>query len=337
MTASLPEQHREVRLASRPTGPIDSRHFAVVQAPLPRPGPGQVLVRNTLMSVTAAMDTLARGARGIPLPPFTPGAVLSGPALGTVVSASDGPFAPGDLVSHRAGWREYAAVDQDSVQRVAPDALPDAAAHLSQGFTAWLGVRHGVEVRPGDTVFVTAAAGGVGSLAGQFARLHGAQRVIGSTSSRAKADRLVAELGYDDVVIRGAGPVEEQLRSAAPDGIDAMFDNVGGEQLLAGLAVARRRARVALVGSMAAQVTGAATAPVEIDSMSLLARGITLRGVTGVDHVDLFPEWYQEFGRALRAGELVFPHVRYSGLAEAPRALSDLLAGRHVGAVLVEI
>jgi len=228
-------------------------------------------------------------------------------------------------------------VSPEELQRLDADLLPDPAAYLSQGATAWMGVVRGAEVRPGDTVFVSGAAGGVGSMAGQVARLRGAERVIGSTGSAEKAKRLVAELGYDAVVIRGAGPFEEQLRAAAPDGIDAMIDNVGGEQLLAGIAVANRTARIALVGALSSQLGDSSDAEVPINSLSLVARGIMLRGIALYDHMDLVPEWHRVFGQGLREGTLSFPHARLQGIELAPRALRELVEGRHLGAVLVEL
>jgi NADPH-dependent curcumin reductase CurA len=295
-----------------------------------------VLVRNRLMGVAAVMRTLMQEDIGdVPVPPIVPGGPLWGPAVGEVVAAPEGGPAPGDLVLTYTGWREYAAVDAAAVRRLDPEALPDPAAHLSQGFAAWLGVVRAAQVRPGDTVFVSGAAGGVGSFAGQIARLRGAARVIGSTGSPDKARRLVDELGYDAVVLRDGGSFEEHLRKAAPDGVDAVFDNVGGEQLTAALAVANRGARVALVGALAAQLGGARSTPV--DTFSLISRSITLRGIAGADHLDAVPEWEEVLGRGLREGTLVFPHTRFTGVDQAPRALCELLEGRHVGAVLVEL
>ncbi|WP_211125202.1 MDR family NADP-dependent oxidoreductase [Streptomyces yatensis] len=337
---SLPATHREVRLAALPEGALTPAHFEVVTAPVPSPGPGQVLVRNRLMSVSAVMRPLTLAdpdTLGLPRPPHKTGEVMRGPALGEVLRAPGTELAPGTLVRHRAGWREYALLDAAQAASIDPEALPDPAAHLSQGFAAWLGVVRGAGVRRGDTVFVTGAAGGVGSLAGQFARLHGAERVVGSTGSHDKADRLTRELGYDAVVLRGAGPIEEQLRAAAPDGIDVLLDTVGGEQLRAALAVARRNARFALVGALAAQLSDDASAPTGISTLALIARGITLRGISAMDHQDAMPAYTREFGRALREGTLSYPYTRLTGIGQAPRALCELVAGRHLGAVLVEL
>ncbi|MGW7411819.1 MDR family NADP-dependent oxidoreductase [Streptomyces sp. NPDC054863] len=332
--------HREVRLSFSPQGPLTPAHFEVVEVPVPTPAPGQLLVRNRLMSVTAVMRTLMRDDVELPMPGYVPGAALWGPVVAEVVTAPPGSgLHPGDLVEHRLGWREYAALPPQDAQLLDLDVLPDPAAHLSQGFTAWLGVVRAAHVRPGDTVFVSGAAGGVGSLAGQFARLRGAGRLIGSTSTRRKGAYLMKELGYDAVVLRteGEGTMEEQLREAAPDGLDAVFDNVGGEQLRASVALARREARIALVGGLSGQVSGGVGTPTEIDTFALVSRGITLRGIAGADHLDALPQWQDEFGRGLRDGTLTFPHARLLGIDRAPQALCELLEGRHVGAVLVEL
>jgi NADPH-dependent curcumin reductase CurA len=339
MSASnIPATHREVRLASRPEGALDPGHFTVAEVPVPRPGPGQALVRNRLMSVAASLRTLMKADVGMPLPSFEVGGPLSAPAVGEVVTAPEGgTLRPGDLVSHWAGFREYAVVEADAAQPVDLTVLPDPVAYLSQGPAAWIGVVRGAEVREGDTVFVSGAAGGLGTLAGQFARLRGAGRVIGSTSSQRKADYLVETLGYDAVVLRGAGPIEDQLRKAAPEGIDAVVDNVGGEQLRAALALARPGARVGLIGALSAQVPGENTAPVEIDTYSLIVRGIQLRGISGARHRDALAEYQETFGRWLREGSVTVPHTRLSGIDQAPRALMELLEGHHIGTVVVEL
>src|SRR5882757_232300 len=140
MTVAVPATHREVRLVARPEGPLNTGHFRAVEVPVPDPGSGQVLVRNRLMSVTAVMDTLIRGDINLPMPPYEPGEVLAGPAIGEVIAAPGTSLNPGELVAHNYGWREYAVIDETEAQRIDPGALPDVAAHLSQGLTAWLGI-----------------------------------------------------------------------------------------------------------------------------------------------------------------------------------------------------
>jgi NADPH-dependent curcumin reductase CurA len=331
--------YREVQLVARPHGALTDDVFRIAELPIPEPAPGQVLVRNTVMAVAAVMRMLMNDVNfpGARFQAYELGTPPNGPAVGEVVAAPGTDLAPGDLVTHRQGWREYSLVAADEARKLEPGALPDPAACLAQGATAWMGVVRGAEVSEGDTVFVSGAAGGVGSLAGQAARLRGAARLIGSTSSKAKADYLTSELGYDAVVLRGAAPIEEQLRAAAPDGIDAMIDNVGGEQLEAAIAVARRRARIALVGALSTQLSDTSPRKTEIDTLSLLSRGITLRGVALFDHFDIVPEWYRLFAAGLRDGTLKFPHARLKGIDQAPRALRELIEGRHIGAVLVEL
>ncbi|GAA2735365.1 NADP-dependent oxidoreductase [Actinocorallia aurantiaca] len=338
---TLPRSSREVRLISVPEGLPRPEHFAIVETPLPVPEEGEVLVRNRWFAVLAALRTLIGGAaKDTPLPPLLPGDTLFGPAVGEVVAApgDDGP-AVGELVSHWQGWREYAVVP---VEQALPlgDALPDPAAHLNQGWSAYAALTRAAALRPGETVFVTGGAGGVGGLAGQIARLLGAGRVIGSTGSPEKAARMITELGYDAVVLRGAEPIGEQLAEAAPDGIDVLIDTVGGEQLRAAVGAARQHARFVLVGALSGQLAetgGGAAAPVEIDSYRLILKQITVTGFSGGQDPDGRAEWTGRFGGWLRSGEIVFPHVRVRGMDDAPQALHDLIDGRYYGTVLVEV
>ncbi|MFD4653001.1 MDR family NADP-dependent oxidoreductase [Streptomyces sp. NPDC058441] len=341
MTATLPRTTREVRLAAIPEGLPTQEHFAVVETPLPEPGTGQVLVRNRYFLVFPGLRTLIGGeVYGVPLPPLRSGDTLFGPAIGEVVAASaDSPLRTGDAVAHMLGWREFALV---SAAKCTPldDALPDPVAHLAQGSAAYGALTRLADVRVGDVVFVTGAAGAVGSLAGQIARLLGARRVIGSTGSPEKAERLVSELGYDAVVLRGAGPFAAQVAEAAPEGIDVLVDTVAGEQLAAALGAARQGARFALVGALSGQLSAqraGGSAPVEIDAYRLVVKGVSLRGYSGADHPDVEKEWTSRFGGWLRSGEISFPHARIAGIDRAPQALQELIEGRHFGAVVVEL
>ncbi|GLW22003.1 NADP-dependent oxidoreductase [Microbispora triticiradicis] len=337
MSETPPGTVREIRLTEVPSGLPGPEHLAVVEVPTPVPGAGEVLVRNCCFQVFPALRTLtAGGVPGAPFPPLRPGDTLFGPAVGEVVTAGDGAsLRPGDLVSHFQGWREYAVVpDSEPLDGT----LPDPAAYLAPGATAYAALTRIAGLRPGETVFVSGGAGGVGSLAGQIARLLGAARVIGSTGSAAKAERMTAELGYDAVVLRGDGPFGVRLAEAAPDGIDVVVDNVGGEQLRAAADAARPGARLVLVGTLATQLSAAstgATAPVELDTFRLILGNITLRGLTGVDAATT-AEWRERFGAWLRSGSISFPHTRIPGIDRAPQALRELFDGRHVGTVVVE-
>lgn len=330
-----PTTHREIHLTSRPDDELTTDHFRLVEAPVPEPGPGQVLVRNRVMNVAAAMRELARADPALPMPSYAVGEPLWAPTIGEVVDARDSELAEGTLIRHHSGWREYAVLGAAQAQPIDTAALPDPSAHLSQGFTAWIGLTRGAEVRKGDVVFVSGAAGGIGSMAAGIARLRGAARVVGSTGSQRKGARLVKECGYDAAILRTAGPIEDQLRAVAPDGIDVMFDAVGGEQLRAGLNLARKHARFAIAGALSGQYGGDAS--VRIEPYELMNRGISLRGVTNAEHLDAFAEWIRVFGRGLRDGTLTFPHARLRGVEQAPRALVELLGGQHIGTVLVEL
>ncbi|TDU02570.1 2-alkenal reductase [Streptomyces sp. 846.5] len=338
---ALPRTSREIQLAVLPDGLPRAEDFALVEVPLPVPGEGEVLVRNRFFHVPAALRTvIGGGLEGAPFPAVMPGDTLFGAAIGEVVSAPEGSgLRVGELVSHWLGWREYAAPPVAGCTALG-DVLPDPVAHLAQGWTPYGALTRGAAVREGDTVFVTGGAGSVGSMAGQIARLLGAARVVGSTGSPAKAERMVAELGYDAVVLRGAEPIGEQLAKAAPEGIDVLIDNVGGEQLRAAVAAARPEARFVLVGALSGQLAAqgdGTTAPVEIDSFQLIIKRIAVKGFSVMDHPDALGEWNTRFGGWLRSGEISFPHTRVPGIERTAQALHEVFGGRHLGTVVVEL
>ncbi|MFF3359483.1 MDR family NADP-dependent oxidoreductase [Streptomyces sp. NPDC002917] len=329
--------HRLVRLARRPAGLPTPDDFTLAQASIPHPEIGQVLVRNTHFLVFPGLRTLIGGeTRDVPLPPLHPGDTLFGPAIGEVV---DGPLEKGQLVLHLQGWRDYATPTAAEC-RPLDNTLPDPVAHLAQGSAAYGALTRLAGVQEGDTVFVTGAAGAVGTLAGQIARLLGAARVIGSTGSRDKARRLERELGYDATVLREVAPIDKQLAQVALDGIDVVLDTVGGEQLTAAVHAANRGARFALVGALDGQLSpdrAGGSAPTVLDTYQLLTRCITIAGYNGVDHPDVEAEWEARFGDWLRAGDIQFPYTPVRGMERAPAALPQLIAGRSFGAAIVEL
>ncbi|MEV7521792.1 NADP-dependent oxidoreductase [Streptomyces sp. NPDC091371] len=342
-TTAPPRTAFEIRLASVPEGLPEARHFTLAATPLPAPEPGQVLVRNRYFLVFPGLRTLIGGrAEGLPLPSLAAGDPLFGPAVGHVVAApGDGTLRAGDLVVHMAGWRDFALLPAGQATPVG-DALPTPVAHLAQGPAPYGALTRLARIRRGDVVLVTGAAGAVGTLAGQIARLLGAAKVIGSTRSPDKADRLVRELGYDHALVDAPGrrPFTDQLRDAAPEGLDVVLDSVGGAQLSAALGAARQGARVALTGALSGQLapgTGGAGAPAGIDTFRLVIRGISLAGYAGADHPDVEDEWRGRFGGWLRSGEIRFPYTEIEGMRRAVSALPELIAGRHFGAVVVRL
>jgi 2-alkenal reductase len=285
------------------------------------------------MLVSAAIE-------GTPLPAVRPGDSPPSAAIGEVVAApGDSGLSPGELVSHRLGWREYAVLPASGCVPVG-DALPDPVAHLGSGWTAYAALTRCCRLQPGETVLVTGGAGGVGSLAGQIARALGASRVVGTTTRPEKADRMIAELGYDAVVVRNAEPLAAQLARAAPGGVDVVVDTVGGDQLRVALGAARSGARVALVGTLSSQLSphgSGVAAPVEVDTFQLVLKGITIRGFTTPNDPVAQAEWTGLFGSWLHSGQLTFPHVRVRGIDRAADALHEVITGRHMGTVVVEL
>jgi 2-alkenal reductase len=339
---------REVRLKIRPEGLPGPQHFELVEVPPPVAGAGEVLVRNRMFLVSASLrQMVSQGAEdvpGVPFPALRPGDGLRGEAIGEVVTAPPtSGLSPGDMVQHMFGWRDFAAVPAAQCIRLRMP-LPDPLGYLGylgHGWTAYAALTRGAQIRAGDTVFISSAAGAIGSMAGQIARLLGAGRVIGSTSASAKADRLVAELGYDAAVIRGTDkPFVAQLREAAPDGIDVFLDNVGGEQLQAAVTVARDNARFVITGTLSGQLATTGTgrvAPVALDSTQILLRKITIRGYSADDNPEARDEWFDRLPDWCRAGDIALPHIVIDGLAQATLALADTAQGRYFGMVVIRL
>ena len=334
----IPLTTRVVTLASRPDGRPTPANFGLAEAPAGRPGPGQLLVRNAYMSVDPSMRGRMEPTEKHYTTNFTVGGPLDGSAVGRVIASRALGFAAGDFVRHRLGWRDYAVVDAAAATRVDPAlaTLPSWLGVLGQtGFTAYAGLRRIGELRTGDVVFVSAAAGAVGSAAGQFARLLGAARVIGSAGGQDKARILVDELGFDDGIDYRAG-LAAGLAAAAPDGIDLYFDNVGGDHLVAALYALKVHGRVALCG-MISTMEDASSAPGVQHLIQAVLKRLVIRGFIVRDHEDLRPEFEQRVTAWLRTGELVSKQTVVDGLENAVGAFIGLLGGANVGKMLVRL
>ncbi|MEV4280360.1 NADP-dependent oxidoreductase [Actinoplanes xinjiangensis] len=329
---------REIRLAGRPHGVPGPQHFELVSEPVPALADGQVLVRNTWMSV----DPYMRGRMDDTpsyLPPFQVGVALDGGAVGEVVDSRSDIVPVGSTVSHFLGWRDHAVVDAAGVQVVDVTAVPPQA-YLgplgTTGLTAYAALTEVAPVRAGDTVFVSAAAGAVGSVAGQVARLLGAGTVIGSAGGPDKTKRLTTDFGFDVALDHRAGPIAEQLTRAAPQGIDVYLDNVGGDHLTAAIGAARPGARFALVGAISSYN---ATRPVSGPENLFEAywKEVTLRGMLVTSYFHRFPEWIERAGGWLSDGSLQTAETVVHGLEQAPAALLGVLDGANTGKMLVRL
>jgi 2-alkenal reductase len=340
--------NRMVRLKANPEGLPGPEHFDLTAGRIPAHDTDKVVVRNRYFLVSPSLrQMISKGAKdvpGVPFPALQPGDGLLGEAIGEVISApADGGLSVGDMVQHFQGWRDYAALVPNECLRLSAP-LPEPlgwVGYLGHGWTAYAALTRGVRIRKGDTVFVSSAAGAIGSMAGQIARVLGATRVIGSTSTLEKARRLVSHLGYDAAVTRvGTESLALQLRNVAPDGIDIYIDNVGGEQLRTATEIAANGARFVILGALSGQLapfgTGR-TAPVELDSMQILLKKLTLRGYSADDDPDAREEWFDMFASWSNAGYISFPHVIVEGLEHAPYALHNAAQGRYLGTVIVKL
>jgi NADPH-dependent curcumin reductase CurA len=328
----------EVRLASRPHGWPTEDNFEIAEVEVPTPGDGQILVRNVVMSVDPYMRGRMNDVKSY-VPPFQVGAPLDGGAVGEVVASNAEGFAVGDHVLHGLGWREYAVVEGKHAVKVDPSVAP-LGAYLGvlgmPGMTAYAGLLVTAEFKEGDVVFVSGAAGAVGQLVGQIARLKGASRVIGSAGSADKVKYLVEELGFDAAFNYKEGPVAEQLAAAAPNGIDVYFDNVGGEHLEAAIDVLNLNGRITMCGAIS-QYNDAEKPTGPSNMIQILAKRLTLRGMLVGDHKALQQQFVAEVGAWIASGQLKYSEtVVEGGVRQAPSAFLGMLRGDNTGKMLVQ-
>ena len=329
---------RQVHLASRPQGWPTTENFALVDVELPPPSDGQVAVRNSFISVDPYMRGRMNDVKSYS-PPFEVGAVMDGGAVGVVVASSSPDLAVGDEVQHQFGWRDLVVGPAYNFRKVDTSAVP-LSAYLGvlgmTGLTAYAGLRSIATLAPGEVVFVSGAAGAVGSVAGQLAKLMGASRVIGSAGSAEKVSYVTDELGFDTAFNYKDGPVTEQLADVAPGGIDVYFDNVGGDHLEAAITALRLHGRVAMCGAIA-QYNATAPVPGPANLAMLIGKRATIRGFLVSDHLDIAADFEREVGGWLADGSLTFRETIVDGIDHAPDAFIGLLRGDNVGKMLVEI
>jgi NADPH-dependent curcumin reductase CurA len=327
---------REIRLASRPTGVPTASNFALVETTLEPLQDKQVLVRNLFMSVDPYMRGRMNDRKSY-VPPFEIGKVLEGGAVGEVIESRSSEFKVGDAVTSRYGWREAFIAAPKELHAVNKAAQP-LSVYLGTlgmtGMTAWAGLTM-VEVKAGDVIYISGAAGAVGNMAGQLAKLRGCQ-VIGSAGSEEKVKRLINECGFDAAFNYKTGPVLEQLNRVAPDGIDVYFDNVGGESLEAALSALRVHGRIIACGGISGY-NEEKPKPGPSNLFNMTTKRLTMKGLIVGDWLDRQGEFEQEVGANYKAGKLKSMETVVVGLDQAADAFIGLFDGKNVGKMVVKL
>ena len=326
---------RAWHLKNRPQGLPADDDFELKDFQLAALDDGMIHVRNRWLSVDPYMRGRMNDVKSY-VPSFQLGEPMDGGAIGEVVESKAEGFSPGDLVLHMSGWRDEAVVSSRAVNK-----LPELGAEPQQflgilgvtGATAYLGLLDVASAKEGDLVFVSAAAGAVGSAVVQIAKARG-MTVIGSAGGPEKCE-VVRSLGADQVVDYKAGPILKQLAAAAPDGIDVYFDNVGGDHLDAALALARNQARFAICGMIEGYNDAA---PVSLRFiMRIIAARIQLKGFIVLDFQSRMGEFYRDMGQMLSAGKVQARETVVNGLESMPDAFRGLFSGQNVGKMLVRL
>lgn len=326
--------NRQWLLASRPHGPVDPSCFRLVERDVPAPRDGEVLVRVLYLSLDpymrGRMDDVKSYAASQPLDE-----VMGGGTVGEVVESRNPRFAAGDLVVGMGGWQEWFVSDGKGLQKVSR-ALP-ASAYLGAagmpGVTAWYGLLRLCEPKAGETVVVSAAAGAVGSVVGQLAKLRGC-RAVGIAGGPTKCAHVVDDLGFDACVDYKAADFRERFKAAVPGGVDVVFENVGGAILDASLARMNPFGRVALCGLIA----GYEGVEIPVRNVrSILVNRLRVQGFIVSDHLEVWPEALKELTGAIAAGKLKYRETIADGLESAPRAFIGMLHGENVGKQLVKV
>ena len=327
---------REIHLASRPKGIPTTANFTLVPTELEPLQDQQVLVRNLFMSVDPYMRGRMNDGKSY-VPPFELDKPLDGGAVGEVIESRAREFKPGDAVTSNFGWREYFIASPKELRPVSREVQP-LSVYLGvlgmTGMTAWVGLNL-VEVKAGDVVFISGAAGAVGSVAGQLAKLRGC-RVIGSAGSMEKVMFLREECGFDIAFDYKTGPVLEQLNLEAPDGIDVYFDNVGGETLEAALSVLRVHGRIIACGSISGY-NEEKPQPGPSNLFNITTKRLTMKGFIVRDWLDRQGEFEKEVGGYLQAGKLKNKETVVEGIEQAVGAFIGLFEGKNIGKMLVKL
>jgi NADPH-dependent curcumin reductase CurA len=335
---TLPATGREWHLTARPEGMPTPDDFALREAPVAEPAEGQIVVRNIHLSVDPYMRGRMNDVKSY-APPFQLDKPMGGAAVGVVLASRAEGFEPGDHVLHDLGWREFATVRAQYATKVSPELAP-LSTYLGvlgmPGLTAYAGLLEVASFQEGDAVFVSGAAGAVGSEVGQIAKLKGASRVIGSAGSDEKVSKLTREYGFDTAFNYKSGPIGEQLKEAAPEGIDVYFDNVGGEHLEAALGSLNLHGRAAICG-MISQYNATEPPAAPRNLALLIGKRLRVQGFLVADHSSLRPRFLEEVSAWVRSGELKYDETVVKGVEKTADAFIGMLKGENTGKMIVSL
>ncbi|WP_312167117.1 NADP-dependent oxidoreductase [Phenylobacterium sp.] len=321
---------REIHLVARPNGMPAQADFALVETQVPDAADGEVLVENLYMSVDPAMRPRLTAGQDLNV-------AMMGGALGRVVQSKNPDFAVGDLVSNRNGFREFFTSDGKGLTKLVSDPDLPLTVHMHAlgmtGFTAYGGLLHIGQLKDGEQVFVSTAAGAVGSVAAQIAKIKGCY-VVGSTGAADKAAWLKDEVGLDAVINYKETPIRKALEDATPKGIDVYFDNVGGDHLEAALRRINTLGRIPVCGFISGYNSGHSS----VSNLSnIIYSRVMLRGFVGTDFLHLHGQFLSDMAGWLKEGKVKYQETILDGVANAPSALIGLMEGRNSGKMLVKL
>ena len=321
---------REIHLVARPNGMPAQGDFALIETQVPDAADGEVLVENLYMSVDPAMRPRLTAGQDLNV-------AMMGGALGRVVQSKNPDFAVGDLVSNRNGFREFFTSDGKGLTKLAADPDLPVTVHMHAlgmtGFTAYGGLLHIGQLKDGEQVFVSTAAGAVGSVAAQIAKIKGCY-VVGSTGAADKAAWLKDEVGLDAVINYKETPIRKALEEATPKGIDVYFDNVGGDHLEAALRRINTLGRIPVCGFISGYNSGHSS----VSNLSnIIYARVMLRGFVGTDFMHLYGDFQRDMAGWLKEGKVKYQETILDGIANAPNALIGLMEGKNSGKMLVKL
>lgn len=331
----------QIQLVRRPAGMPVAEDFRTVTVELPDLGENQVRVRNEFISVDPYMRGRMNDSKSY-IPPFELGETMQGSAVGRVIESTSPEFREGDLVTHFLGWRDIAQADAQAFTQA--QELGDVASSVYlgalglTGMTAYMGLMKVAELKEGDNVFISGAAGAVGSMAGQIAKLKGAREIIGSAGGSEKTALLTQRFGFTQGIDYKAAPILTQLEEAAPNGIDVYFDNVGGDHLEAALNSFNRYGRAALCGAISVyNEKDPNSIPGPRFMTNIVTRSLSMKGFVLQDYLQFAQEFREEIAPHVISGEITYDETVVEGLHNALDAFFGLFSGKNTGKMVVKI